>query len=51
MPEPLNNPEKFVNCKYYEISQTENLKACNDKRSFPSFHLNARSLSNNFDNF
>ena len=39
MPDPDNNPDNLVNCKYFDISQIKNLKACNDKThaSFKEF--------------
>ena len=39
MPDPDNNPDNLVNCKYFDISQMKTLKACNDKThaSFKEF--------------
>ena len=46
-----NNPENFVNCKYYDIGQVKNLKTCDDNKSLSLFHLNICSLSKNFADF
>ena len=37
--------------KYYDISQIQNLKICDQNKSLSLFHLNKCSLSNNFDDF
>ena len=51
MSDPNSNPENFVKCKYYDVSQVKNLTTCDDNKSFSLFHLNICSLSKNFDDF
>ena len=51
MPNPNNDPENLVNCKYYDISQVKKLKTCDGNKSLPLFHLNTCSLSKNVGDF
>ena len=51
IPNPSNNPENIVNCKYCDTSQIKNIETCNDNKSLFLFQLNTCSLSNNFDDF
>ena len=44
IPNPNNNPENLVNCKYYDISQVKNLETCDDNKYLSPFHLNTSML-------
>ena len=48
-PEPKNEPEKAVNFNYYDIDQIQILKFPKKNKSLSLFHINAFSLSKNFD--
>ena len=44
-----DNPKNTVPSKYYDIDELQNLKIKNKSNSFSLFHINACSLSKNFD--
>ena len=48
-PDKNNDPENVVNSKYYDIDQIQTLKFPNKHKSLALFHINACSLSKNFD--
>ena len=48
-PEPKNEPENVVNSNYYEIDQIQTLKFPEKNKSLSLFHINACSLSKDFD--
>ena len=48
-PEPKNEPENVVNSNYYDIDQIQTLKFPEKSKSLSLFHINACSLSKNFD--
>ena len=39
MPNPNNNLENLINCKYYDINQVQNLKTFDDNKSLSLLHL------------
>ena len=41
---PNNNLENFVNCKYYDINQVQNLKTFDDNKSLFLLHFSTCSL-------
>ena len=43
------DPENPVSSKYYDIEELQNLKTTNKSKSLSLFHINACSLSKNFD--
>ena len=43
------NPQNTVSSKYYDIDELQYLKITNNSNSLCSFHINACSLSMNFD--
>ena len=44
-----DDPENTVSSKYYDTEELQNLKITNKSKSLSLFHINACSLSNNFD--
>ena len=48
-PENVNNLEKIVSSKYYDIDEMHNSKIPHKIKSPSLFHLNACSLDKNFD--
>ena len=50
MSDPKIIPQNFVNCKYFDTNQMQNLKTCKDKRSLSFIHLTTCFLPKNFDN-
>ena len=50
-PDDINSddPENTVSSKYYDIEELQNLKITNKSKSLSLFHINACSLSKNFD--
>ena len=50
-PDDINSdgPENTVSSKYYDTEELQNLKIANKSKSLSLFHINACSLSNNFD--
>ena len=44
-----DDPENTVSSIYYNIEEIQNLKITNKSKSLSLFHLNACSLSKNFD--
>ena len=48
-PEPKSEPENVVNSNYYDIDQIQTLKFPEKNKSLSLFHINACSLSKNFD--
>ena len=50
-PEKNNDPENFVNSKYYDIDQIQTLKFPKKQKSLALFCTNACSLNKNFDDF
>ena len=44
-----DDPENTVSSKYYDIEEQQNLKIANKSKSLSLFHINACSLSKNFD--
>ena len=50
-PNDINSdyPENTVSSKYYDIEELQNLKITNKNKSLSLFHINACSLSKNFD--
>ena len=50
-PNDINSdyPENTVSSKYYDIEELQNLKITNKSKSLSLFHINACSLSKNFD--
>ena len=48
-PGPKNEPENVVNSNYYDIDQIQTLKFPEKNKSLSLFHINACSLSKNFD--
>ena len=52
-PDDINSddPENTVSSKYYDIEELQNLKITNKSKSLSLFHVNACSLSKNFDDF
>ena len=51
LPDHINSddPENTVSSKYYDIEELQNLKITNKSKSISLFHINACSLSKNFD--
>ena len=45
----FKDPENVVNCKYYNLEEVQTIKIPNKKNSLSLFHINACSLSKNFD--
>ena len=43
------DPENGVSCKYYNLEEVQTMKIPNKKNSLSLFHINACSLSKNFD--
>ena len=52
-PQPDNinsdDPENTISSKYYDIDELQNLKITNSSYSLSLFHINACTLSKNFD--
>ena len=50
-PDVINSddPENTVSSKYYDTEELQNLKITNKSKSLSLFHINACSLSKNFD--
>ena len=50
-PDNINSddPENTISSKYYDIDELQNLKITNSSNSLSLFHINACTLSNNFD--
>ena len=48
-PVQKNDPENVVNSNYYDIDQFQTLKFHEKNKSLSLFHINAYSLSKNFD--
>ena len=50
-PEQQNDPENVVNSRYFDIDQIQSLEFCQKEKSLSlsPFHINACSLSKNFD--
>ena len=44
-----DDPENAVSSKYYDIEELQNLKITNKSKSLSLFHINACSLSKNFN--
>ena len=44
-----NDPENTVSSKYCDTEKLQNLKITNKSKSLSLFHINACSLSKNFD--
>ena len=44
-----DDPENTISSKYYDIEELQNLKIINKSKSLSLFHVNACSLSKNFD--
>ena len=45
----FKDPENVVNCKYYNLEEVQTMKIPNKKNSLSLFHINACSLSKNFE--
>ena len=45
----FKDPKNVVNCKYYNLEEVQTMKIPNKKNSLSLFHINACSLSKNFD--
>ena len=48
-PEDNTDPEDVVQSKYYDIDELQTMKISNEDKSLALFHINACSLSKNFD--
>ena len=48
-PENGNDPEKIASSKYYDIDEMHNIKIPHKNKPLSLFHINACSLSKNFD--
>ena len=48
-PENGNDPEKIASSKYYDIDEMHNIEIPHKNKSLSLFHINACSLSKNFD--
>ena len=48
-PENSNDPEKVASSKHYDIDEMHNTEIPDKNKSLSLFHINARSLSKNFD--
>ena len=48
-PENGNDPEKIASSKYYDIDEMHNIEIPHKNKPLSLFHINACSLSKNFD--
>ena len=50
-PENGNDPEKIASSKYYDIDEMHNIEIPHKNKPLSLLHINACSLSKNFDDF